>query len=86
LWLAYPSDRTAWRQDQEWLLGPDVLVAPVVSQGATSRQVYFPRGCWQSASTGRVYRGPRSATIGASLTQLPYFTRCQTHPLGSRPR
>jgi len=85
LWLVYPGDRTAWRQDQEWLLGSDVLVAPVVKQGATSRQVYFPQGCWQSADTGRVYRGPRSATVGASLTQLRYFFRCNTNPLGSRP-
>lgn len=83
LWLADPGDRTASRQDQEWLLGPDVLVAPVVEQDASSRRVYFPHGCWRSANTGRIYRGPRSATVGASLTQLPYFTRCNTRPLGS---
>ena len=42
LWLAYPDDRRAGAQDQEWLLGPDVLVAPVVEQGATSRSVVLP--------------------------------------------
>jgi len=42
LWLADPGDPRARRQDQEWLLGPDLLVAPVVAQGATSRQVFFP--------------------------------------------
>lgn len=82
LWLAYPGDRIAWRQDQEWLLGPNVLVAPVVWEGVTSRRVYFPRGCWQSADSGRIYRGPRSAMVTAPLTQLPYFTRCHTRPLG----
>ena len=34
LWLAYPSDAEAARQDQEWLLGPNVLVAPVVEKVA----------------------------------------------------
>ena len=58
LWLAYPGDRTAAAQDQEWLLGPKVLVAPVVEQGATGRDVYFPRGCWRDPQTGVRVRGP----------------------------
>ena len=38
LWLADPGSTRAAAQDQEWLLGPDVLVAPVVSAGARSRR------------------------------------------------
>lgn len=81
LWLAYPDDPRAAQQDQEWLLGPDVLVAPVVTQGATSRQVYFPAGCWQSPTTGRRYRGPESRLMRAPLDQLSYFFHCGTQPL-----
>ncbi len=80
LWLQYPSDLTAARQDQEWLLGPDVLVAPVVTEGASSRTVYFPAGCWRSPVTGRRYPGPLSTTVGAALDQLPYFFACGTRP------
>lgn len=83
LWLAYPRDRTAWHQDQEWLLGPDVLVAPVVSSGASARRVYFPAGCWEAPATHRTYRGSRFATVPAPLTSLPYFVRCHTRPLGA---
>ena len=79
LWLQFPGDRTGWRQDQEWMLGPDVLVAPVVIQGAGSRSVYFPAGCWRT-SHGATVRGPRSARVSAPLTVLPYFTRCGTRP------
>lgn len=75
LWLAYPRDPRARAQDQEWLLGPNVLVAPVVRQGAVARRVYFPAGCWRSPSARRV-TGPRSTVVHAALTQLPYFTRC----------
>jgi alpha-glucosidase (family GH31 glycosyl hydrolase) len=80
LWLAHPGDRRAARQDQQWLLGPNVLVAPVVVEGARSRRVYFPRGCWRSPATGRRYRGRRSARVPAPLGALPYFFRCGTRP------
>jgi alpha-glucosidase len=80
LWLAYPNDPEAAQQDQEWLLGPDVLVAPVVSQGATSRQVYFPAGCWVRPDTGQRYEGPRQDSVSAPLSELPYFFRCGSHP------
>jgi sulfoquinovosidase len=83
LWLAYPSDPQAARQDQEWLLGPDVLVAPVVTEGATSRTVYFPTGCWQRPDTGARYSGPSSATVPAALDQLPYFFHCGTQPFAA---
>ncbi len=80
LWLAYPRDRRAARQDQEWLLGPDVLVAPVVVEGARSRDVYFPRGCWRDPRSGRAYRGPRTVRVAAPLGHLPFFFRCGTRP------
>jgi sulfoquinovosidase len=82
LWLAYPSDTEAARQDQEWLLGPDVLSAPVVTEGALSRDVYFPKGCWEAGDTGERYSGPRHATVPAPLARLPYFFRCGTQPFG----
>jgi alpha-glucosidase (family GH31 glycosyl hydrolase) len=85
LWLAYPHDRTAWRQDQEWLLGPNVLVATVITQSATSRRVYFPGGCWRAAGSHRTYRSPRFVTVHAGLADLPFFIRCHTAPLGSSP-
>ncbi len=84
LYLAYPGDPTAARQDQEWLLGPDVLVAPVVSQGARTRQVYFPPGCWQSPR-GTV-RGPQERTVAAPLAVLPFYFRCGTRPFTPRGR
>jgi sulfoquinovosidase len=80
LWLAYPGDRRAARQEQEWLLGRDVLVAPVVEEDARLRRVYFPRGCWRRAGSGRRYRGGRSARVTAPLGRLPFFFRCGTRP------
>ncbi len=80
LWLAYPDDSTAAQQDQEFLLGPDVLVAPVVTKGATSRSVYLPEGCWQSQVDQTQVTGPKSVTVDAPLQTSPYFFHCGTHP------
>src|SRR4051794_7253747 len=65
LWLAYPHDHRAARQDQEWLLGPNILVAPVVTQGDESRSVYFPRGCWRDPHTGKRLPGRAAHTVAA---------------------
>jgi alpha-glucosidase (family GH31 glycosyl hydrolase) len=81
LWLQYPNDRRAARQDQEWLLGPNVLVAPIVEQGADSRRVYFPRGCWRAPGENR-YRGPAAVAVASPLGELPWFTRCGSRPIG----
>ncbi len=80
LWLADPGDPRARRQDQEWLLGPDLLVAPVVTQGASSREVFLPPGCWRTPDH-RIVQGPKLAEVLAPATQLPYFTRCGKAPL-----
>ena len=80
LWLAVPGDPVAARQDQEWMLGHDVLVAPVVVPGARARRVYFPRGCWVEPRSGRRLTGPASVRVAAPLGRLPYFFRCGKRP------
>ncbi len=80
LWLHYPSDENARAEDQQWLLGRNVLVAPVVGEGATSNEVYFPSGCWQHGESGERFEGPRNAEVVASLGELPWFVRCGMEP------
>ncbi len=80
LWLEFPGDRVAAEQQQEWTLGDSVLVAPVVTQGATSRSVYFPAGCWRDPQTGLTEYGRRSVVIAAPLARLPFFFRCRSRP------
>ena len=82
LWLAAPGDRVAARQDQEWLLGDDVLVAPVVVRGAVSRDVYLPAGCWRREGRGPRLEGRRTVTVPAALEELPWFSRCASRPFG----
>ncbi len=80
LWLAFPGDRGAAREEQEWMLGSNVLVAPVVVEGERQRRVRFPPGCWARNGVYRRFRGPESAVVNVGLGQLLYYFRCGTRP------
>mgnify|MGYP004425053581 CR=1 FL=1 len=54
--------------------GEDLLVAPVVEEGATSRAVVIPPGTWKG-DDGAVVTGPTTIEIVAPLSRLPYFER-----------
>ena len=58
----------------QFLMGDDLMVAPVVTKGAVSRSVAIPPGKWR-ADDGRIYVGPQKAKIDAPLARLPYFER-----------
>ena len=81
LWLVEPSLARSARADDQWLLGEDVLVSPVVRRGATKRKVALPRGCWQREGAGDRLRGGRTIAADAPLERLPWFVRCDTRPL-----
>jgi len=74
--LAFPDDVGARAvADDEYLLGPDLLVAPVVEAGATARSVHFPAGRWVSFWAGDVVDGPADAQVAAPLGTPPLFAR-----------
>jgi len=53
--------------DDEYMLGPDLLVAPVIDTGVTSREVHLPPGAWASFWTNAVMVGPTETTAPAPL-------------------
>lgn len=88
--LVAPDDREASARHDQFLFGPDLLVAPVLAPGATSRTVYLPAGpwidLWRSATWdagGRrlvvgpiaLAEGPALVTVPAPLEELPLFVR-----------
>lgn len=80
LMLAYPGDPVAVRIDDQYLFGPDLLVAPIVDPvselGAPDvRPVYLPAGGWTDAWTGERFRGPLTLPVAAPLDRMPLFVR-----------
>ncbi len=83
LWLHYPDDARAVACADEYLFGMDLLVAPVVEQGATARRVYLPRGNWYDFWTGELIPGGREISREVSLEIMPLYVRAGSIlPLG----
>jgi alpha-glucosidase (family GH31 glycosyl hydrolase) len=75
LWLHYPDDPKAVACGDEYLWGKDILIAPVVEKGATSRQVYLPQGGWYDFWTGDRVEGGREITRPVNLETIPIYVR-----------
>ncbi len=76
LFFDFCTDLKSWDIDDEYMFGPDILVAPVLSEGAESRKVYLPEGVkWRESSTGRVYDGGQTASANAPIDIIPVFIR-----------
>ena len=71
---AYPADPTTHHIDDQYLLGPDLLVAPMFQPQGT-RKVYLPDGGWYDYWTDRRFDGPRWIDYEANLETLPMFAR-----------
>ncbi|XP_047105211.1 myogenesis-regulating glycosidase-like [Schistocerca piceifrons] len=81
IWWISPNDDTAQTVDSEFLLGEDVLVAPVLEEGAVSRDIYLPSGYWRDEADPEhpTIRGPQWLyDYSAPLNTLPYFSRNAT--------
>jgi alpha-D-xyloside xylohydrolase len=76
---AFPDDAAAVAADDEYLFGPDLLVAPATSAlsalGIGARKVYLPAGKWRDFWTGTVYQGPMSQTLIPDLDKIPLYVR-----------
>jgi alpha-D-xyloside xylohydrolase len=70
LFVDFPDDPAAWTCDDQFMLGPRYLVAPVTEPGARSRSVYLPAGArW--ARDGQTHEGGQRLTLPAPLEAIP---------------
>ncbi len=75
LWLHYPDDAAAAARGDQYLWGRDILVAPVVEKGATSRKLYLPKGAWHDFWTNERHYGGREITREVDLETIPLYIR-----------
>ncbi len=76
LMLEFPDDRETYAIADQYLLGPDLLVAPVVTEGATTRDVYLPAGAqWFHVFTGEMHEGGQTVSVDAPIGTPPVFAR-----------
>lgn len=71
----YPEDAVVWSIHDQYMFGRDLLVAPVIWEGAVSRKIYLPQGTWHDLSSGDLYQGGQLIDYPCLLETLPVFVR-----------
>jgi alpha-D-xyloside xylohydrolase len=75
LFVDFPDDPGAWLVEDQFMFGPDLLVAPVLTPGARGRDVYLPAGrTWVDAATGERHAGGRAVAVPVSPDRIPVFS------------
>jgi alpha-glucosidase/alpha-D-xyloside xylohydrolase len=75
MWLHYPDDENVKGMGTQYLWGRDLLIAPVFEKGATTRQVYLPKGDWYDWWTNTKMNGGQTITRKIDLSIMPIYVR-----------
>lgn len=80
LFFDHPTDERVWEFPLQWLLGADILVAPVLSPGVAEWTVYLPAGDWVDAFTGQPATGGTTVSRYVPMDELPVYVRAHAWP------
>lgn len=78
MYLDYPEREEAYSHTGQYLLGDNLLVAPITApaqDGVAAKEVWFPPGSWTDIFTGETQAGDRVATVSCPLDRMPVFAR-----------
>lgn len=75
LLLNYQSDHNTLTIDDEFMVGTDLLAAPILKPGLTQRLVYLPEGTWFDYWTGKEVKGGTTIRAEAPLETVPLYVR-----------
>ena len=75
MFYEFPEDPVCWDLTDQYMFGPDYLVAPVMTPGARKRTVYLPAGTWMDIRTEEVFPGSGYIEVDAPLESIPVFER-----------
>lgn len=75
LFFEWPHDSAVWQYPSQYLLGDDLLVAPVIEPGVERWAVYLPEGEWVDVWTGDRYDGEQVVELPAPIERIPVLAR-----------
>ena len=75
LLLEYPDDPRTWDVSDEFLVGSDLLVAPILAAHASERDVYLPKGVWHDLHDDKLAVGGETVRANAGAGEIPLFVR-----------
>jgi alpha-D-xyloside xylohydrolase len=80
MFFEFPDDSESWLLKDQYMFGPDILVAPILESKAISRQVYLPAGAeWTELHSGKKHPGGKTITAEAPLEILPVYLKNNSH-------
>ena len=90
LWVEFPGDASLLTEQRSWMVGSDLLVAPVMQQGASSVDVAFPGDAsvtWYDVRTHAAVAGGTRSNVQAPIDTVPVYQRSGSIiPRQERPR
>ena len=75
MFYEFPEDPHCWELQDQYMFGPDYLVAPILYEDQEEREVYLPKGTWKHMLTGEIMEGGRTVPVKAPLDSIPVFIR-----------
>jgi len=82
LFFDFPDDPKAWDIEDQYMFGPDILVAPILEAETRTRRVYLPGGTtWRDAWTDETHEGGQELDADAPLERIPVYFRAESDPL-----
>lgn len=75
MWVHYPDDERTRSLGTQFMWGRDLLIAPVFTKGATSREVYLPKGEWYDWWSNKKVAGGTTVNREVDLSTMPIYVR-----------
>uniref|UniRef100_A0A8D8TMZ0 Uncharacterized family 31 glucosidase KIAA1161 n=1 Tax=Cacopsylla melanoneura TaxID=428564 RepID=A0A8D8TMZ0_9HEMI len=83
LWMLDPSDSNCYTVSNEFLIGEELLVAPILNPGTFERELYLPAGFWRDGIDGSKKRGPITLPhYRVQLHEIAYFRKIPENAAG----
>ncbi|MCY4381132.1 MAG: alpha-glucosidase [Proteobacteria bacterium] len=75
MFFAHPQFKESWHVDDQFMLGDELIVAPVIHPGTVSREVFLPPGCWVEVFSGQIYNLSTATRLTVEVTphNIPVF-------------
>ncbi len=75
LFMEYPNDKACYHIYDQYLFGENLMIAPVIEEGALERKVYFPEGTWIDMWSNDIIIGSSLKSVKAALMEIPVYVK-----------
>ena len=75
MFYEFPDDEKCWNLYDQYMFGPEYLVAPILYEDTFERDVYLPAGRWEDIRDHKIYEGQQTVHAEAPIDSIPVFRK-----------